>query len=150
QATQAKAAAAPLSMDESMPPWTDTGDVPFPNWTRSVTPNRPEAAIYSEPGKIEARRGSAQVGARLPLYGTRRGAGCMGRWLNVGPLAWMCSDVADFSGEDPWSPLLGTRPWSISSSSSSSGGEHVEDVSRPIRPGAAHALPPIEPSSTTD
>lgn len=133
--------AAPLAHadENAVPPWTDVGDVPIPDWARSVTPNRSESAIYAEPGKIEQRRGSAQPGARLPLYGTRRGSGCQGRWINVGPLAWMCSDVADFSGEEPSSPPLGTHAWMIQN----------EDVSRPVRPGA-RALPPIDPVSTTD
>ena len=34
-----------------------------------------------------------------------------GRWLGVGPLAWICSDVAEYSGEDPSAPSLGSRPW---------------------------------------
>lgn len=127
---------------DELPPWTDVGDVPIPAWARSVAPNKAESAIYVEPGKIESRRGSAQPGARLPLFGTRRGPGCQGRWLNVGPLAWMCSDVADYSGEEPTSPALGTRPWSKS-------GTANDDHSRPHRPGTAD-LPPIEPVSSTD
>jgi len=125
---------------DELPPWTDVGDVPMPQWARSVAPNKAESAIYSEPGKIEARRGSAQPGARLPLYGTKRGPGCQGRWLNVGPLAWMCSDVADYSGDDPTSPALGTHPWTKVG---------TEDLSRPTRPGT-RGLPPIDPVSSTD
>jgi lipoprotein-anchoring transpeptidase ErfK/SrfK len=44
----------------------------------------------------------------LPFYATRRAGGCHGRWLQVGALAWICSDVADYSGDDPFaSRLLG-------------------------------------------
>jgi hypothetical protein len=43
------------ALEEAMPPWTDPGDVPVPAWARSVTPNRAEAAIYSEPGKLDQR-----------------------------------------------------------------------------------------------
>ena len=125
--------------DESLPPWVDVGDVPVPGWARSVTPNRTDAAFYTEPGKLDGRRGSAQLGARLPLFGTKRGGGCQGRWLEVGPFAWICSDVADYSGEDPSSPQLGSRPWLIDGA----------DVIRPRRPGA-RALPPLEPSSPAD
>ena len=94
----ARASLAPrlLAADDVVPPWVDVGDVPVPAWARSVAPNKRDAAIYAEPGKLDARRGSAQLGARLPLFGTRARRGCMGRWLNVGPLAWICSDVADF------------------------------------------------------
>lgn len=134
--------ASPLLADEALPPWVDKDDVPTPTWARSVSPNRGESAIYAEPGRLESRRGSAQPGARLPLFGTRRASGCMGRWLNVGPLAWMCSDVGDYSPEVPSSPLLGTRPWA----SSGGGGD---DLARPPRPGA-RALPPIGPLSASD
>lgn len=133
----------PRLRDAALPPWTDLGDVPLPVWARSVTPNKPESAIYAEPGKVDQRRGSAQPGSRLPLFATRRAPGCMGRWLNVGPLAWMCSDVADFSAEEAISPALGTRPWLVEGSTS-------EDHARPLRAGAKIALPPIEPVSTTD
>jgi L,D-transpeptidase catalytic domain len=137
------ALAAPLRADDALPPWTERTDVPLPTWARSVTPNKPESAIYAEPGKIDQRRGSAQPGARLPLFATKRAAGCQGRWLEVGPFAWICSDVADFSAEDPASPVLGTRPWSVS-------GTSRDDLVRPLRPGARSALPPIEPVSTSD
>jgi len=131
--------ATPALADSALPPWTDAGDVPMPSDARSVVPTRDESAIYAEPGKLEARRGSALPGARFPLYATRRAAGCLGRWLNVGPFAWMCSDVAEYSNEDTFAPALGTRPWALGD----------VDFLRPARPGAAK-LPPIEPVSATD
>ena len=124
--------------DENLPPWVDVGDVPIPAWARSVAPNRVDAALYTEPG-TDLRRGSAQLGARLPLFGTRRAAGCQGRWLEVGPFAWICSDVADYSGDDVVAPPLGSRPWIVGRS---------EGV-RPLRAGT-RALPPLEPSSPSD
>ena len=133
--------------DEALPPWTDRGDVPLPVWARSITPNKPESAIYAEPGKLDQRRGSAQPGARLPLFATRRASGCMGRWLGVGPHAWMCSDVADFSPEPPTAPTLGTRPWILPGAGE---GLASEDHARPVRAGATVALPPIEPVSSSD
>lgn len=125
--------------DESMPPWTDPGDVPIPAWAKSVSPNRAEAAIYSEPGKLDQRRGSAQPGARLPFFGTKRASGCQGRWLAVGPLAWICSDVADFTGDDAQSPGLGSRAWNVDG----------VDVLRPSRPGP-RPLPPVDAVSAND
>jgi hypothetical protein len=125
--------------DESIPPWVDVGDVPVPAWARSVAPSRTDAAFYSEPGKLDGRRGSAQLGARLPLFGTKRGAGCQGRWLAVGPYAWICSDVADYSADDPSTPQLGSRPWLLDGA----------DVIRPRRPGV-RPMPPLEPTSPTD
>ncbi len=127
------------SADESLPPWTEPGDVPAPEWARSVAPTRADAAFYIEPGRLDARRGSAQLGARLPLYGTRRGSGCQGRWLLVGPLAWICSDVAEYSGDDPQSTSLGSRTWSV-------GGV---DVLRAPR-AATRPLPPIGPEVQGD
>jgi lipoprotein-anchoring transpeptidase ErfK/SrfK len=130
---------AVVKADDGMPPWLDAGDVPLPEWARSVAPNRPESAIYAEPGKLEARRGSAQPGARLPVFGTKRAGGCQGRWLLVGPLAWMCSDVAEFSPDAPGAPALGSRPWMLPTG----------DAARPSRPGA-RALPPIDPAPGED
>lgn len=125
--------------DEALPPWTERGDVPVPAWVRSVAPSRVDAAFYAEPGKLDARRGSAQLGARLPLYATRRGPGCQGRWLNVGPLAWICSDVADYVADEPGAPPLGARPWTLP------GGDAI----RMPRAGA-RALPPVEPMAADD
>ena len=133
-------ALADIGPAPGLPPWTDAGDVPMPSDARSVVPTRDESAIYAEPSaRMEARRGSALPGARFPLYATRRAPGCLGRWLNIGPFAWMCSDVAEYSNEDPFLPGNGTRPWV------SDGVDYL----RPARPGAAK-LPPIEPVSGTD
>lgn len=41
------------------------------------------------------------MGARLPVFGAKRGPGCKGRWLNVGPLAWICQDAVTLSHEPP-------------------------------------------------
>jgi lipoprotein-anchoring transpeptidase ErfK/SrfK len=115
--------------------------VPAPGWARSVAPNKTDAAFYTEPGNLNARRGSAQLGARFPLFGTKRGSGCQGRWLNVGPFAWICSDVADYTADGPFAPALGSRPWTFPGD----GGDGI----RPPRPGA-RAMPPLEPISPND
>ncbi len=120
--------------DEAAPPWSDPGDVPIPVWARSVAATKNDAAIYAEPGKVDARRGSVAMGARLPFFGTRRAPNCTGRWMNVGPLAWICSDVAEWTGDEPSAALLGTHPW---------------QALQPLRQGT-RGLPPIEPSSATD
>lgn len=131
--------ASPLLADD-MPVWSDPGDIPVPDWVKSVVPNKAESAMYAEPGRIELRRGSAQPGAHLPIFATRRAGGCGGRWLNVGPFAWMCSDVADFSESEPGTPALGTRPWIANG----------EDLARPWRAGARTTLPPVAPVSASD
>jgi lipoprotein-anchoring transpeptidase ErfK/SrfK len=75
--------------------------MPIPENARSVVSRRPELAIYMYPDRADARRGTAVPGARLPIYGARRGTHCGGRWLLVGPLAWACSDAVDFSPDAP-------------------------------------------------
>jgi hypothetical protein len=127
-------------LDDRVPPWVDLDDVPSPAWAHSISPTTEEAAVYIEPGVVDARRGSVQLGARLPLFGTKRGAGCMGRWLNIGPFAWICSDVAEYSPDAPFAPPLGTTPWILANGN---------DAVRGPRMGA-RALPPIEASSPTD
>jgi lipoprotein-anchoring transpeptidase ErfK/SrfK len=89
-----------------LPPWYDADDVPIPTWARSVAPRKPEVAIYAGPGKLDARRGSVLPGARLPLFGAKRANGCSGRWLEVGPLAWVCSDVAEMSPDERLVPPI--------------------------------------------
>jgi signal transduction histidine kinase len=126
--------------DDALPPWVDLGDVPVPAWARSVAPTRADAALYVEPGKLDARRGSAELGARLPLFGTKRAAGCQGRWLEVGPLAWICSDVADYTADDPAAPPLGVRLWTLPDGT---------NATQPRRPGA-RAMPPVAPSDPAD
>jgi L,D-transpeptidase catalytic domain len=92
--------------DASVPPWFDADDLPIPTWAKSVVPRKPEVAIYVAPGKLEARRGSVMAGARLPLFGAKRASGCSGRWLEVGPLAWVCSDVAEMSPDGRVAPAI--------------------------------------------
>ncbi|MDB4996117.1 MAG: hypothetical protein JWM74_3549 [Myxococcaceae bacterium] len=87
----------------AMPPWSDADDLPLPSWAHSVLPKRAEVPIAAAPGKPDLHRGTLIASARLPLYGAKRAASCNGRWLNVGPLAWVCSDLADLSPDPPWS-----------------------------------------------
>ena len=125
---------------QDAPPWVDESDVPLPSWTKSVSPSKSDAAVYLEPGKIEARRGSLQLGARLPLYATQRARGCGGRWLEVGPMAWVCSDVAEYSPDDPsWLPI-GTRPWTSKEGTDFFATRHI----------ATTLMPPIAPAVATD
>ncbi|MEZ4260303.1 MAG: L,D-transpeptidase [Polyangiaceae bacterium] len=99
----ALSAIAPPAQGDALPPWVAPGDVPVAEWVRSVAPLKDGIAVYQAPGRLDARRGSIALGTRLPLFATARAAGCAGRWLNVGPLAWACSDVAQLS-PDPVSP----------------------------------------------
>ncbi len=130
---------APPRGDPDLPAWVDVGDVPVPAWARSVSANKIDAAFYTEPGKLDARRGSAQLGARFPIFATKRASGCLGRWLNVAPLAWICSDVAEYSADEPKAPPLGARP---------SASAFPEGM-RLTRPGT-RGLPPLDPIASDD
>ncbi|MFP6683463.1 MAG: L,D-transpeptidase [Polyangiaceae bacterium] len=89
-------AATAHSRDRTLPPWSH-GAV-LPSWARSVhIVNREEPLFVSASGKAK-RRGSAGAGAYLPIFGARRGVGCKGAWLQLGPQAWACSDEVELSG----------------------------------------------------
>jgi lipoprotein-anchoring transpeptidase ErfK/SrfK len=86
-------------------PWIEPGDVPLPARVSSVEILRRDEPLLSAPDGSSARRGSARQGAHLPLYAARRGPGCTGRWLMVGPIAWVCETVVRLSAE----PALAAR-----------------------------------------
>ena len=60
--------------------------------------------ILMEPAATAARRGAARALARLPIFGAKRGTGCAARWINVGPLAWVCQDGLEVSANAPLDP----------------------------------------------
>jgi L,D-transpeptidase catalytic domain len=73
-------------------PWVDPGDPPLPNGTASVEIEKINEPLFTRPGPAAPRRGAAAQGAHLPIFAATRAAGCRGRWLMVGPLAWVCED----------------------------------------------------------
>lgn len=81
-------------------PWIE-GGVPIATAVTSVEIPEKDEPLFVRPGPQAARRGSAELGARLPLYAARRGAGCRGFWLMVGPLAWVCQDRVRLSSDAP-------------------------------------------------
>ena len=91
--------------DPASPPWLDADDLPVPEWVRSVAPRRGDLVIFESPTRHAQRRGVSLAGARLGFYGTTRAWGCVGRWLLVGPLAWVCGDSADLSSDEPYAPV---------------------------------------------
>jgi hypothetical protein len=98
----------PLSLAGSdLPPWRDADDLPLPGASGSVVVQRGDQSVVAEPTAMTARRGTARMGARLPWYGAKRGSGCAARWINVGPLAWMCQDVLAFDPSPPLEPGRG-------------------------------------------
>ncbi len=97
-------AGATARADTVLPPWSDPGDVPLPAWARTVAPKRGETPIVAIAGRGDLRRGTTLPGVRLPFYGAKRAAGCLGRWLLVGPMAWICGDAADLDADAPLAP----------------------------------------------
>ena len=89
-----------------LPPWRDVEDLPLPDPSGSVVVQRGEQSILAEPSASAARRGTAKMGAGLPWFGAKRGSGCAARWINIGPLAWICQDLIAF---DP-RPSLAAGP----------------------------------------
>lgn len=87
-------------------PWVAPGDVPLPAGAQSVEVIRADEPLSMAPAPGAARRGSAALGAHLPLFGATRGAGCAGRWLLVGALAWVCENNVRLSRE----PALPATP----------------------------------------
>jgi len=60
-------------------PWVGAGEMPIPEWVRSAEVTRPDEPLYQGPSSAEKRRGAAARGARLPVFGARRGPGCAGK-----------------------------------------------------------------------
>ncbi len=83
------------------PPWSEASDIPIPRWAKSIAPHAGDLAVFRGPSRNEPRRGTLEIAARPPLYGAVRGPGCGGRWLQVGPAAWACSDEVEMSADDP-------------------------------------------------
>ena len=76
-------------------------EMPIPDWAHSAQVTRSDEPIYQEANSGAARRGAAARGARLPVFGSKRGPGCSTRFLLVGALAWLCQDGAELSPNAP-------------------------------------------------
>lgn len=74
---------------------------PLPRDARSVRIVRGGEPLWSRPDRSSPRRGAVRFGALLPLYGSQSGPGCTGKWLNVGPTAWVCDVNVELSRLDP-------------------------------------------------
>lgn len=62
---------------------------------------RAEEPIYSAASSASTRRGTAALGARLPLFGAQLGPGCGGRWFSIAADAFVCEDGVALSTEAP-------------------------------------------------
>jgi len=95
----ATALAVPSWADQS--PWTGPGVPPLASEVRSVEILRADEPLFQRPEADAPRRGTAALGARLPLFEVTLGSGCNGRWLSVGPMAWVCERVVRLSAQPP-------------------------------------------------
>lgn len=89
-------APAPPAQSSVLPPWTEPGDIPISAAVKSVRIKVRESALYRQPGRTEQRRGTLLRGATAPIFAAQRGPHCSGRWLLVGPSAWLCSDEIEY------------------------------------------------------
>lgn len=95
------AGTAALATGRFLPPW---GDVPIDPGVRSARVLRADQALLSSPWVSAARRGSAARDIHLPIFASKRGPGCKGAWLEVGPVAWVCEDAVALSTVAPIDP----------------------------------------------
>lgn len=82
------------------PPWGDAALAPGVQSARVLLADQP---LLAAPWSSAARRGSAARDVHLPIFAAKRGPGCRGPWLEVGPLAWVCEDAVEPS---PVAPIL--------------------------------------------
>lgn len=78
-----------------LPQWRPVDGVTLGPTSRSLEVLENDLAITFAPVERAPRRGSAEIGARLPVFGwAPRSERCAGGWYLVGPEAWTCaSDV---------------------------------------------------------
>lgn len=75
-----------------LPPWIEAGDFPVQADVASVLAIHDEVRVEANPSAAGPRRGTLAQGVAYPLFAFKRGPGCNGRWISVGPLAWVCED----------------------------------------------------------
>jgi hypothetical protein len=80
------------------PPWGDATLQPGVQSARILLADQP---LLAGPWGSAARRGSAARDVHLPIFAAKRGPGCKGAWLEVGPFAWVCEDAAEPSTAAP-------------------------------------------------
>jgi hypothetical protein len=71
-----------------------------PRW-RSVRAVRDGDIVHSAPNISSPRRGTLAAGSRLPVLEAQMGNGCHSPWARVATEAWVCTDHARFSADEP-------------------------------------------------
>ena len=76
--------------------------LPVPSWVRSVEVTSPGTTVRAAPTTESARRGTVQLGTRLPLVSRVLGEGCPGgEWIQVGAHAFVCETLVRYSPAPP-------------------------------------------------
>ncbi len=76
--------------------------LPVPRWVRSVEVTRPGTTVRAEPTTASARRGTIQVGTRVPILARVRGDRCPGgEWIQIGAHAFVCETLVRYSPAPP-------------------------------------------------
>jgi lipoprotein-anchoring transpeptidase ErfK/SrfK len=95
------------------PPWVGPDVPPLADGIVSARIIKADQPILTAPWETAARRGSAAKDVHLPIFAVRRGPGCQGRYLEVGPSAWVCEDAVDLAPTtfiDPSYRALRSKP----------------------------------------
>jgi len=91
----------PKSRPLEQTPWSAPSAPPLASTFRSVEILRADEPLFQKPERGAPRRGTATLGARLPLFEATLGSGCDGRWLSVGAMAWVCESAVRLSEATP-------------------------------------------------
>ena len=89
------------SIADLLPPWTEPGDIPMPAGARSLLAIHNEVPVLASPVAGAPRRGVLSADSPMPIFAFKRGPGCAGRWISIGPLAWVCRDKVNLSQSPP-------------------------------------------------
>ncbi len=74
----------------------------LPAWVQSVEVTRGGTTVRARPTTQSARRGTVQVGTRLPVIGRVLGEGCPGgEWIQIGADAFVCETLVRYSPSPP-------------------------------------------------
>jgi lipoprotein-anchoring transpeptidase ErfK/SrfK len=95
---------AGAAMASHAPPWIAPDAPAPPSGARSARVLLADQPLLTSPWDTAPRRGTVARDAYLPIFGARRGAGCAGAFLQVGPSAWVCDQAVEIGAEAPIDP----------------------------------------------
>jgi len=95
-------AALLLLLPLALPSLAHAQRLPVPDWVRSVQVSRPGTTVRARPTTASDRRGTIQVGTRVPILGRFVGEGCPGgEWIQIGADAFVCETLVRYSPSPP-------------------------------------------------